>query len=243
MDNNIEIFAKDEIKFNFLLALLDGRAEMRLFLESEGRDKYYFAIREGQDVQNFRIGSFAVKENPSDGSVVFRPVVVGCPAIFTITVIPTSSSGGFGIEVIRKGCDAADCRFELSPGENKLSLNPSNFKKYLSSFSRAAPNKAISRSTQGNGESVTIADIEIMAQDIEELKNVFGVDKDILSRYLNSGTDEENTRGLISEIEDHISRAQSGVLRLEEQIRLSVKKKRQKILDIENSIKNSGRIT
>ncbi|GHV35813.1 hypothetical protein FACS1894187_09350 [Synergistales bacterium] len=238
--DNIEIFAKDDVKFNLLSALLDGRAEMRLFLESDGQDKPYSAMRDGQRAENFRIGSFAVKENQSDDSVTFRPVVIGCPVVFTVVIIPASDAGGFSLEVMRPPYETALCRFELFPGKNSLSLTPLDFKKYSFSFSGAKP-PARPMLSQGDDTVVTVADVTIMAQELEELESVFGVDRDILSRYLRSGEDGESARRLMSEVSEAISRAQSGVSRLEEQIRLFVQKKQQKILDIENSLRNSGR--
>ncbi|MDR1943237.1 MAG: hypothetical protein LBQ19_00280 [Synergistaceae bacterium] len=212
--NATEISAKDSIRTDILSAVLDGRAEMTVYLESDGRDAPYSEIRDGKGPA-FRHNNFSVNETP-DGYLTLIPVVVGCLAVITATLPPSFGSGK--VEVIRKGAPSPDVVLDLRPGVNRIVLSPIDMKKYSMAFepgregasgaplaARQAPEEddATARDGQADalraGNAALQGDIAILEREIADLKErraALSARKRALASHLewlssNSGEDGE----------------------------------------------------
>jgi hypothetical protein len=270
----IEVFAKDDIRLNILSALLDGSAGMTLFLESEGADVPFAALRpEGGAAR--RYSNFSVRENPSEDSVTFHPVVVGCPAVIAVT-IRSPLAGDPRLTVVRNGSPAHS--LAMSVGMNRFSLSPIDMKRYVMRPETAAHEVVSSvpppPTTGGRRENLVLENAalegdcillerEIAAlearktvlaekkrllrqqlewlsanvegeesKEVEELRATLGVDEEILRCYM-----EQDVPG----IEDLIAEIRTDIGKLEEQIRIFVRRKEEKTLEIEKNLRNAGR--
>jgi hypothetical protein len=159
---SIEVFARDDIKLNILSALLGGKAEMTLYLESDGRDVPFTSLRPPAEKNSaaYRYNNFNVKENPSDDSVVFNPVVVGCPAVISVT-IRASLEGSPRLDVIRKGAESPVRSFAMGAGKNQFALSPIDMKKYVMSV----------ESAEGDNSAFDQAPTDISTPELRVLEN------------------------------------------------------------------------
>jgi hypothetical protein len=274
VDQNI-VFAKDNIELNILSALLDGSAEMTLYLESDGKEVPFASIR--REGPSYRYNNFNVREN--GGTVIFCPVVVGCLTIFTVTVRPPAS-GGFRLEVIRKGEEAPAYGFTMGIGKNKFALSPIDMTRYEvcaetteggrdspeaspvppSPSSGSAPERRREELVRENASlqgGVALLEREIAelearkaslaekkqimkkrlewlsanvegeeSREVGELKETLGVDEAILACY-------EDAPG----VEELLAEVRAGIEKLEDQIRIFVRRRQQKTLDVEKKLR------
>jgi hypothetical protein len=273
-DQNI-VFAKDNIKLNILSALLDGSAEMTLYLESDGKEVPFVSIRgEGP---SYRYNNFNVREN--DGAVAFCPVVVGCLAVFTVT-IRSSASGGFRLEIVRKGEEAPAYGFTMGIGENKFALSPIDMTRYVvraettesecdSPEASPIPSSPSSEPTPERRREELVrenaalqGDVALMEREIAELearKTSLAEKKRLMKErleWLSANVEGEESRevrelketlevdeeilacyGDAPGVEKLLAEVRAGIGKLEDQIRIFVRQRQQKTLDVERKLR------
>jgi hypothetical protein len=133
--NELQVYAKDRIKINVLSDLKAGRAQVSVYLESDGRDMPYAELNPA-NASAFRYNNFNVTETPEDDSVTFCPVVVGCPAVITLSVPAAAASPG-AVSLFRKDSLAPELTHELAQGKNRVALSPIDLKRYVLLFEPA----------------------------------------------------------------------------------------------------------
>jgi hypothetical protein len=261
----MEFFAKDSLRINILPQLIDGSADMKVFLESGGVESPYADIRAGKG-HEFRYNNFSVTEDQEGGCVTIKPVVVGCLAVFTIA----APGRGFKIELIRRGSGSPERVFELRQGANRLALSPVGLKKYSLNFegeeiSQTPPERADDLMLEN---AVAQGGIAIMEREIAELMAIrsslaerraalreklewleanarLGDAGELAEMKETFGVDEDIISQYMQEpeVSDVLKLAddvRNGIAKLEDRIREFASRRERKTADIEKSLRIGG---
>jgi hypothetical protein len=267
MNNNIEVFAKDRIRIKVLSDLMNGLAEMTVYVESEGRELPYAELRAGREPA-YRYNNFSVTESAEDDCVVFCPVVVGCLAVISVSV--ARPRAGSGMSLFRRDAATPDFEAGFGKGKNRIVLSPIDMKRYamifesgVSGADASARERDDALAAQNAALRGDIAMTELEIAELEAANAELAVKKSALRERLewlsaNSGDapgeldDLRETLDVDEEIiacyetpgEDVlrlIADVRSGIAKIEDQIRIFVGKKEARVREIEERLRTGGR--
>lgn len=249
-----DIFKKNLLKLNILKEITSGDAKLALFLESEGVEKDFMSIR-AAGADSYRFNNFSITENTAENTLVFMPVVIGCPAYIKI-----ECGQSFEIAVLRNQGEQPAQTFTMKPGTVKLDLYLNGYTSYIMRVTQVSVDNAALTREKDKVEigqlNTKISEVETklsglaaekdklikkldalqaeydkdyrsFEKDVAEIRSKYTVDEEILKLY----EDKD-----VTPIEQLIARSRRDLEEMEEQIRVFVGAHERQVADIESSI-------